>query len=64
MSGPPLRHRLPNRRRAETQNLANGGVTLTATVGFNDAGRPVEIFLSGAKDGSGMAAMIEDASVW
>jgi hypothetical protein len=63
MTAPPDRHRLPNRRRAETQELALGGAVLTATVGFDTAGRPAEVFLSGAKDGSGMAAILEDASV-
>jgi hypothetical protein len=39
------------------------GMTLTATVGFDEAGRPAEIFLSGAKAGSGIAAILEGASV-
>ena len=38
-------------------------MTLTATIGFDETGRPVEVFLSGAKDGSGMAAILDDASV-
>jgi hypothetical protein len=59
----PERHRLPNRRPAETQELALGGQTLTATVGFDETGRPAEVFLSGAKDGSGMAAILNDAAV-
>ena len=40
-----------------------GGAILTATIGFDEAGKPAEIFLSGAKDGSGLAAILEDASV-
>jgi hypothetical protein len=36
---------------------------LSATLGFDEVGRPAEIFLSGAKDGSGLAAILEDASV-
>jgi hypothetical protein len=59
----PQRNRLPNRRRAETQALAMGGMILTATIGFAPDGRPQELFLSGAKDGSGLAAILEDASV-
>jgi hypothetical protein len=31
------------------------GMMLTATIGFDEAGRPAELFLSGAKDGSGLA---------
>ena len=60
---PPVRARLPNRRRAETQSLAIGGMTLTATIGFAPDGRPQELFLSGVKDGSGLAAILDDASV-
>jgi ribonucleoside-diphosphate reductase alpha chain len=57
------RSRLPNRRRAETWDLPLGNMPLSATVCFDETGRPAEIFLSGAKDGSGMAATLEDASV-
>src|SRR5690349_20042434 len=59
----PQRNRLPNRSRAETVGLSIGNAVLSATVGFDEAGRPAELFLSGAKDGSGMAAILEDASV-
>ena len=59
----PQRNRLPNRRRAETRELTIGNLTLTATVGFDQAGRPAEVFLCGAKDGSGLAAILDDASV-
>lgn len=58
-----LRIRLPNRRPAETQDIACGNLRLTATVGFDRAGQPAEIFLCGAKDGSGLAAILDDASV-
>ena len=63
MTTSPVRSRLPNRRRAETQEIVVGNLTLTATVGFAVDGRPAELFLAGAKDGSGMAAILEDASV-
>ena len=59
----PPRHRLPNRRMAETHELALDGMTLTATIGFDAAGRPAEVFLSGGKNGSGLSAILEDASV-
>jgi ribonucleoside-diphosphate reductase alpha chain len=59
----PQRRRPPNRRRAETRELAIGGGPLTATVGFNAGGRPAENFLAGAKDGSGLAAILDDARV-
>jgi hypothetical protein len=53
--------RLPNRRRNETYALAIDGMRLTATVGFDGDGRPAEVFLHGAKDVSGLAAVLEDA---
>ncbi len=59
----PKRRRLPNRRPAETRDVAINGMCLTATIGFDAAGRPAEVFLSGAKDGSTMAAILDDASV-
>jgi hypothetical protein len=59
----PRRHRLPQRRRAETHDLAVGNTVLSATIGFDEAGRPAEIFLSGAKDGSRLASILDDASV-
>jgi len=40
-----------------------GNVTLTAAIGFDETERPAEVFLSGAKDGSGTAAILDDASV-
>ena len=48
---PPERHRLPNRRPAATEEIQAANMPLTATVGFDAAGRPAEVFLSGAKDG-------------
>lgn len=60
---PPHRHRLPNRRSSVTQDIVVGNMSLTASVGFDSEGRPREIFLSGAKDGGGLAAILEDASV-
>ena len=60
----PHRHRLPNRRSSETQTLCVGNLVFVATIGFNPAdGRPREIFLTGAKDGTDMAAILDDASV-
>jgi hypothetical protein len=51
-----MRRRLPNRRCTETTEIEVGGHRLAATVGFDEAGRPGELFLSGTKDGSGLAA--------
>ena len=57
------RRRLPNRRKAISETIVIGNMTLTATIGFDETGRPAEVFLSGAKDGSGMAAILDDVSV-
>lgn len=59
----PQRRRLPNRRPAETFDLDAEGRRLTATVGFSREGLPSEIFLSGAKSGADLDAILADASV-
>jgi hypothetical protein len=59
----PQRRRLLDRRAAVTEEIDLGNVRLTATIGFDPEGRPAEVFLSGAKDGSGMGAILADASV-
>ena len=60
----PHRSRLPNRRPSETRTLKVGNHTFHASVGFDPATvRPCEIFLAGAKDGTDMAAILDDASV-
>ncbi len=60
----PHRCRLPSRRPSETRTIDGGNHTFTATVGFDPAdGRPREVFLAGAKDGTDMAAILDDASV-
>jgi hypothetical protein len=63
MTASPHRTRLPSRRPAITQDIVVGNITLSATIGFDETGRPAELFLSGAKDGSGLAAILEDGSV-
>ena len=62
----PARRRLPQRRPAVTCGLdapPGGSAQLSATVGLDEDGRPLEVFLAGAKDGSGLAAILDDASV-
>jgi ribonucleoside-diphosphate reductase alpha chain len=56
----PTRHRL---RKSVTTDIDFGGQRLTATVGFDSDGTPAEVFLSGAEDGSGMAAILADVGV-
>lgn len=59
----PGRNRLPNRRLNETVALRFEGQHYHVTVGcFADA-RPGEVFCHGAKVGSGMDLMIDDACV-
>jgi hypothetical protein len=63
MTTAPRRRQLPNRRPAVTEEINVGNSRLTATIGFDPAGHPAEIFLSAAKVGSAMAAILEDAAV-
>jgi hypothetical protein len=46
-----------------THDLTIGNAVLSATIGFNERGEAAEIFLSGAKEGSTLAAILDDASV-
>ena len=57
------RTRLPNRRPLITETLFVGGQAIEASVGFDADGQPRELFLSGAKDGTDLAAILDDASV-
>ena len=64
MTTAPTRTRLPNRRRLITETLVVGGQAIEASVGFDPAtGQPRELFLTGAKDGTDLAAILDDASV-
>lgn len=59
-----MRQRLPNRRLLETHLLQVPGRNISFELGIGFAsGRPREIFLSGAKAGSEMAAVMADAAV-
>ena len=57
------RQRLPNRRLAETVDLEFGGTSYQLTIGPYRDGRPGEVFLGGAKTGSHMAGILNDASI-
>lgn len=55
---------LPTRRPAETRDLHWNGQRYHLCVGINPhTGRPAEAFLSGAKAGSEMDALIDDAMI-
>ncbi len=60
---PTARARLPNRRPSVTQTLEVASQVFNATVGFDEHGRPREVFLTGAKEGSLLAAILADAAV-
>ncbi len=56
MTAAPARARLPNRRPLITETLIIGNQAIEASVGFDPAtGRPRELFLTGAKDGTNRA---------
>ena len=59
----PARQRLPNRRLNETVDLRFEGQHYHATVGCFADGRPGEVFCHGAKVGSGMDLLIDDACI-
>ncbi len=66
--GQTRRRRLPGRRESltETIEFARGDgqvIRYEATVGFDELGRPKELFLFGAKEGTDMAAVLADTSV-
>jgi len=62
MSASP-RQRLPNRRPSHTETLEVGGQGFTATIGFDECGRPRELFLTAGKEGSMLNALLADAAV-
>ncbi len=63
MTAAPTRTRLPNRRPALTLDIETGDCRATATIGFDEAGRPREVFLIGGKAGSDMAKILDDVAV-
>ena len=61
--GEATRRRLPNRRLSHTEALEIAGQAFTATVGFDECGRPREVFLTAGREGSLLNAMLSDAAV-
>ncbi len=55
--------RLPNRRPAHTGTLQVDGQVFTATIGLDERGRPLELFLTAGKEGSMLNALLADAAV-
>jgi hypothetical protein len=59
-----MRTRLPARRPNQTTELDFGGTTYAITVGYRpDDGTPAELFVHGARVGSGMDAILDDVGV-
>ena len=54
---------LPDRRPAETAEIVFDGQRFTVTVGFYPDGRPGEVFADGARIGSDLDALLDDACV-
>ena len=58
------RERLPDRRPNETTDMVYDGTLYAVTVGFQpDTGEPREIFTHGARVGSNMDAILDDACI-
>ncbi len=62
-AAPTLRQRLPSRRLNETVDLRFEGRHFHGTIGRFVDGRPGEVFCHGAKVGSGMDLLLDDACV-
>jgi len=63
---PIIRNRLPNRRQVSTMSLVwppFGGSRYHVTIGEYDDGRPGEVWVHGAKVGSEIDALLDDASI-
>jgi hypothetical protein len=54
---------LPARRISRLVDIQFDGRSYTICVGYDEAGQPREAFVDGAKEGSGMRAMLSDACI-
>ena len=54
---------LPTRRENRLVDIEFEGRRYTVCVGYDFAGMPREVFVDGAKEGSGMRAMLSDACI-
>lgn len=57
------RTHLPNRRQSETVEFTHEGHRLTASVSYDRQGRPLEVFLSAGKVGTGIEHAARDLAV-
>lgn len=58
-----IRTRLPNRRASQTYEFTHENHTYLGSVSFDRCGRPLEIFLSTRKPGSGVETVSRDGAV-
>ncbi len=58
-----MRERLPSRRPAETADIIFSGQRFTVAIGFYPDGRPGEVFAKGARIGSDLDALLDDACI-
>ncbi len=57
------RERLPDRRPSETFDLEFDGTRYAVTIGYFPDGRPGEVFTHGAKVGSSLDGLLDDACI-
>jgi ribonucleoside-diphosphate reductase alpha chain len=57
------RTNLPNRRPCETFTFSLAGLSYVASVGFDDKGRPMELFLGSGKAGTHLAIATQEAAI-
>ncbi len=57
------RRRLPDRRNAVLVDVEHQGSAFTVSAGLYSAGQVGELFVSGARSGSDLAALVDDAAV-
>jgi hypothetical protein len=58
-----IRQSLPNRRPSETFEFQHEGHLYRGTVGYDRRGRPLEVFLTTGKPGTGVETVSRDAAV-
>jgi hypothetical protein len=54
---------LPTRRQNRLADIQHEGRRYTVCIGYDAAGQPKEVFVDGAKEGSGMRAILSDACI-
>jgi ribonucleoside-diphosphate reductase alpha chain len=58
-----IRHSLPNRRASETLEFEHEGHRYRGSVSYDRRGKPLEVFLTTGKPGTGVETVSRDAAV-